>query len=239
MADVGAKSGKLLTSDAGAAEQIPVILSPTGPIVTNALIYHITPVENLASIARDGILCDLIAVATDVASVNIGYDHIKERRRQRLVTVGPRGTLDHYVPFYFAPRSPMLYTISKGNVEDSGTQSHIVHLVVNVDHVVDQGLSYVFTDGHAEMAVSGQYTDLADLTKIDWDLMKFVMWNDTNAYPNRKQKRQAEFLVHHHCPWDLVTSIGVMDTEALQMVQDVLRGIAPLPSIAVHRDWYY
>ena len=49
--------------------------------------------------------------------VDIAYQGIQDRRATTRVPCGAEGVLHDYVPFYFAPRSPMLYTIHKGNVE--------------------------------------------------------------------------------------------------------------------------
>ena len=145
-------------------------------------IYHITHLDNLPSIvSQTGICCDRIEISQELATVSIAHEHIKERRRRRLVTVGPQGTLADYAPFYFAPRSPMLYVIHMGNVEGyTEGQNAIVHLVVYIEDIVARGVPFVFTDGHAEMEVSSQFTDLADLHKIDWALMDSRLWNDIN-----------------------------------------------------------
>jgi len=204
-------------------------------------IYHITHVANLLSIINyGGICCDSLESAAKIASVSIAYQHIKERRRRRLIRVGPGGTLADYVPFYFAPRSPMLYTINRGNVEQyTDGQRPIVHLVVYIEVIVSEGTPFVFTDAHAEMEVSEQFTDLSKLSEIDWELMASRWWNDTIEYPNRKQRRQAEFLVHKFCPWKLVSEIGVMNKEVAELVAGMLGGSTVQPQITVHPEWYY
>ena len=66
--------------------------------MTNRAIYHITHVENLASIVRQARLwSDAQRVAQGFASTNIGYSHIKARRMRRVVTVAAGGTLGEYV----------------------------------------------------------------------------------------------------------------------------------------------
>ena len=47
---------------------------------------------------------------------NIAYESIQDRRSIKSVPCGVGGSLHDYVPFYFAPRSPMLYTIHRGNL---------------------------------------------------------------------------------------------------------------------------
>ena len=204
-------------------------------------IYHITHLANLPSIVSSGgICCDSIEGEEQLATVSIAHKTIKDRRRDWPVTVGPGGTLADYVPFYFAPRSPMLYTIHKGNVEnyDKG-QKLIVHLVVYIEDLEAKGYQCVFTDGHAVMQMSEQYTDPACLSKIDWNIMNSRWWNDTVDDPDRKRRRQAEFLVHRLCPWPLVHEIGVINPQVYDLVIEKLADTKSRPTIAVRPDWYY
>lgn len=137
-------------------------------------IYHITHVDNLAAIvAEGGLWCDREAADRGLAKVGIAHQHIKERRAKRRVPIGPGGTLDDYVPFYFAPRSPMLYSIHGGYVEGyADGQRSAVHLVSSVQAVSATGAPCVFSDGHAEMDLSDFFDDLDGLNKIDWKIMK-------------------------------------------------------------------
>ena len=117
----------------------------------------------------------------------------------------------------------MLYVIHKGGVDGyTEGQNPIVHLVTHIEQVVARRIPFVFTDGHADIEVSGQYTNLDDLQRVDWKLMESQYWNDTNEHPDRKRRRQAEFLVHQLCPWDLVNEIGVFDLATEQRVAAVL-----------------
>src|SRR5690606_28302780 len=100
-------------------------------------LYHITHIDNLPGILSDGALCcDRVREEQKKLAISIAHQHIKERRAKRPVQtlegriVAAGGTLADYVPFYFAPRSPMLYTIDRGNVEGyAGGQKSIVYLV--------------------------------------------------------------------------------------------------------------
>ncbi len=54
---------------------------------------------------------------------------------------GPSGTLDDHVPFYFAPRSPMLYSIHGGYVEGYVVgQRSVIHLVSSAEAVSAAGV---------------------------------------------------------------------------------------------------
>ena len=134
----------------------------------------------------------------------------------------------------------MLYTIHKGNVENYAEgQKPIVHLVVYIEDLEAQGYQYVFTDGHAVIHMSEQYTDHADLAKIDWSIMDSKWWHDTIDHPDRKRRRQAEFLVYKLCPWALVSEIGVIDKQVTDLVTEKLAGTKCRPTISVRPAWYY
>ena len=87
-----------------------------------------------------GLWCDAERLARRLGSVGIAHQHIKERRARKVVPVASGGTLADYVPFYFAPRSPMLFAIHKGAVEDyRESQREILHLVSSIDAVQPGG----------------------------------------------------------------------------------------------------
>ena len=204
-------------------------------------IYHITHVDNLPSIlAAGGLHCDGCVGKAAQNLVSIAYDHIKERRAGRTVPCGPGGVLADYVPFYFAPRSPMLYTISRGNVPGyAGGQSEVIHLVSSAEKVKEAKLGFVFTEGHAVMGFTEFFDDLADLTRIDWPLMRSKFWNDTDQYPDRKRRRQAEFLVLRFFPWSLITHIGVRNDKMKERVDAYLEDTDMQPHVDKRSGWYY
>ena len=200
-------------------------------------IYHITHVRNLAGIiAERGLHCDRNAQARK--SVNIGHQHIKDRRLNRVVPIPPGHTVGDYVPFYFAPRSPMLYAISRGAVAGyQEGQAPVIYLCSSAEAVNQAGLQFVFTEGHAEMAYTDFFNDLNDLDKVDWALMRARYWHDTNDDPDRKRRRQAEFLIYNFFPWELVSYIGVYDRATAEGVGAIIKGGSP--ELGVELGWYY
>lgn len=202
-------------------------------------IFHITHVSNLNGIINHGgLACDRQAQALDHTC--IGYGHIKARRMVRPVQCGPGGTLGDYVPFYFAPRSPMLFTISRGNVPGyTGGQTQIVHLVSSAEAVHKAGLTFVFTEGHAVISISKFFTNLADLKKVDWKIMAARYWHDTDTDGDRKRRREAEFLVQNQLPWNLIQNIGVYDKNIEARVTQILETVEHKPDVTVERGWYY
>ncbi len=163
-------------------------------------LYHITHVDNLPSIIEAGGLLANNSVA-EGGYVNIAHESIQRRRRSKRVPCGPGGLLHDYAPFYLGRKSPMLYAISKSTVEgyEQG-QAPVIYLGSKVEAVIAAGLPFVFTDGHAAMDLTDFYDDLANLGQIDWPLMSATYWLDNEEYPDRKRRRQAEFLIHQFAP---------------------------------------
>ena len=158
----------------------------------------------------------------------------------RTVPVGRGGTLGDYVPLYFAPRSPMLYSISRGNVPTyQEGQGPIVHLVASAEAIAVRGLPYVFTDGHADVELTRFYGSLAQLNKVDWPLMRARFWSDTIDDPDRKRRRQAEMLVHGFLPWDLIMAIGVQKRSTERLALGAIGHASHQPPVSFQPDWYY
>jgi hypothetical protein len=202
-------------------------------------IYHITHKKNLPPIIRgDGLSCD--SKMAGGKCVTIGYQSLKDRRAEKLVNVSKGGTLADYVPFYFAPRSPMLYRISRGSVDSyKGGQAPIIYLVSTVEDVNGKGIPFFFTDGHAVMELSEQYEAVSDLNKVDWRVLEGKYWYDTDQDGDRSRRRQAEFLVHDFFPWSLVQQVVVINSEMKKCVENMIDKATHKPKVVVNSAWYY
>ena len=92
-------------------------------------IYHITHIDNLPSIVKEGLVSDAAMIARGGQAKMIGMSHIKQRRLSLPVSCHPGDHVGDYVPFYFCSRSVMLYLIYMRNAELTyrDGQSAIVH----------------------------------------------------------------------------------------------------------------
>lgn len=204
-------------------------------------IYHITHMDCLESmLSHGGIFTKKECYRLGLTVVNISHDNIQSRRASTNVPCGAGGTLHDYVPCYFAPRSPMLYTINQNNVQgyDEG-QGPIIHIVSSAQTVASNCAGWVFTDGHAIVDLTDFYDDLGDLDEVDWDIMTTKYWYDTQADGDRKRRRQAEFLVHQFLPWKLVHEIGVMTPAIEAWIRSICANKGVRTLVNVHRNWYY
>jgi hypothetical protein len=133
------------------------------PIPTD--IFHITPVSNLISIlSKGGLYAKNQHQQMGVGYTNIAHQNIQERRANAQVPCGARGNLHDYVPFYFAPRSPMLHAINRGNVSSyPHGQESIIYLVSQAQSIQQASCRFVFTDGHGTMLLTQFFDGLNDL----------------------------------------------------------------------------
>ncbi|MYJ14840.1 MAG: DUF4433 domain-containing protein [Acidimicrobiia bacterium] len=205
------------------------------------LLYHLTHVDNLPSIANDGLRSDGDVEDNDLLEVDIGNQDVKARRRRMAVPVGPGGVVADYVPFYFAPRSPMLFAIHRGGVATfSGGQRGLVYLVARVGAIVDRGLGFALTDRNAASALARFSDRIDDLEEfVDWPLMAAKMWNDTLEDPDRMSRRMAEFLVHERVPWDTFIALVARTDEEAENAAARLGNLRGEIQIVVRPRWYY
>ena len=205
------------------------------------LLYHFTHIDNLPSIIRHGLRSDTLVRADRSLAVEIGKDNIKSGRRQRTVPVRPGGVVADYVPFYFAPRSPMLYTVTRGNVPTyQGGQEPLVYLLTDCDHLLQVGSTCVFTDRNPYWEYAAYFDDIRQLDElVDWDLMAARIWKNTVEEPDRVERRMAELLVHELVPFEAILGIAVHDAATQTRVEQLLAQIAEPPVVAVRADWYF
>ncbi|MDE3037104.1 MAG: DUF4433 domain-containing protein [Pseudomonadota bacterium] len=214
-------------------------------------IFHITALENLPSILETGYLYATNHIPCDHCS--IANEEVQRTRASKPVPLPPHGVIHDYVPFYFAPRSPMLYVNHKGSIQNARPQEEIVHLVTTAQIIEKAELPFVFYDRHAVKALAQPYNDLEHLNKIDWELFfepppgnggYAAYWHDNPNGSNpkwigRKEVRQAEFLVHKQLPWQLIAGIATIDKDKAEQVEAILKRYKQKTQVVVKREWYY
>jgi hypothetical protein len=198
------------------------------------LIFHITDVANLPGILAEGGLHSDMAMAQRNPTV-IGYTHIKERRMKeiRIACCGGR-FVGEFVPFYYCPRSPMLFTINKGNTgHPAGCQRTIVHLVSTVAVGIGLERSWAISDGNAGARYASFYANLKALAGLDWAAIRATDWR------GKTSQKMAEFLVADFFPWTGFHAVGCYNGTVARQVLDLLNSQHHRPTVTVEPGWYY
>ena len=206
-------------------------------------IYHITHVDNLPSILVDGGLwSDAAMIARGGPAASIGMSNIKQRRLRLPVKCHPGDCVGDFVPFYFCPRSIMLYLIHCANHPELSYrdgQGPIVHLEADLHETVtwaqSTGRRWAFSLSNAGAAYTEFRNRLEQLGEVDWAAVAATDFRS----PEVKEGKQAEFLVQEFFSWHLVRRIGVA-SEAVQLrVLQALSGSGHRPVVEIRRNWYF
>ncbi|MCA3175691.1 MAG: DUF4433 domain-containing protein [Burkholderiales bacterium] len=205
-------------------------------------LYHIAHVDRLPSIvATGGLLSDAMVQAQGLGGTMIGMNHIKQRRLTELQLASHPGLfVGACVPFYFCPRSVMLYLIHRRNAELAyqGGQASIIHLQADLGAVVAwanaQPARWAFTLSNAGSYFFEDRNDLARLGEINWAAVQATDWRG-----GLKEGKQAEFLLEQWFPWHLIERIGVHSATVYGQVVNALPAHGHRPMVEVLTDWYY
>ena len=210
---------------------------------SNPKIYHITHVDNLPSIiAAGGISSDAQRIRQGLVNTNIGMTEIKRRRLVLAVGCCPGTTVGEYVPFYFCPRSIMLFLIHRGNHPELSYrdgQRPIVHLEADLNKVVQwaeaNNRQWAFSKSNAGAYYTQFFNRLAQLNEIDWAAVTALDFRDSMI----KEGKQAEFLVFDEFPWRFIEQIGVIDQQIAEQVAPLVSQAVYQPTVNIQRGWYY
>ena len=217
-------------------------------VPTQPKVYHIVHVDRLLSIVADGCLyCDAEIARRTPPGTTIGMAKIKQLRcEERALSSYPDLMVGGCVPFYFCPRSVMLYVIHLRNHQDltyRGGQEPIIHLEADLHAVVAWANKHcrrwAFTLSNAGARYFEDRADLSLLGDINWGAVQTNRWSGSGIDRSVKEGKQAEFLLEHSFPWQLVERIGVHSQASYQQAVNALPTNGHLPPVEIRADWYY
>ena len=205
-------------------------------------IYHIVHIDRLASIvAKGGLWCDKKVKLQGLSGTGIGINQIKDRRSTRALVSQPGLRVGDCVPFYFCPRSVMLYVISQKNHPDLNYrdgQDSIIHLEADLYNTVGWAernfQRWAFTLSNAGSNYFKDRSDLGKLDEINWGAVQSNHWKG-----GLMEEKQAEFLLAEKFPWHLVERVGVQNGAIYTRVSNVLLNHLYQPFVRVIPEWYY
>ena len=208
----------------------------TTPIPKHPKIYHITHVDNLENIVQDGYLFSDSTRVQRQGDIVIGMDNIKIRRLNLPISGYPDTKVGDRVPFYFCPRSIMLYVIHCANHPDLAYrdgQEPIIHIEADLHSVVQwaekKQRHWAYSLSHAGSDYAQIYSDLDHLDEIDWNAVAARDWSEQDI----REAKQAEFLVQQSLPWFLVERIGVYSQEIAHKVYTAMSDTKHRPRVEI------
>jgi hypothetical protein len=191
-----------------------------------------THIENIPHILSCGI------VRKDSSNANPNYISIGDislidTRAKKSVNIsnGNRSVrlksvvLGDFIPFYFGIRMPMLYVAQHGGnyVEKATPPQDIVYTACNLNSIIQYGINFYFSDGHATDAFTLFYdsTKVTELsTIINWSAIKSSYWGGEDNLEVKRQK-QAEFLSASDIPANLLHGFFCYNETAKQRLMEM------------------
>jgi ssDNA thymidine ADP-ribosyltransferase DarT-like protein len=206
-------------------------------------IYHITHGRNLSQIVSQGVWSDAQRIARKLDTKVVGMSAIKERRLKELtVNCHPGTKVGEFVPFFFCPRSIMLYILHLGNhpdVDYSGGQAPIIHLQADLHATVqwadENSVRWAFSKSNAGARYCDFFGSLERLVEVNWPAVQSTDFRSATV----KEGKQAEFLLFDWFPWELVERIGVINRKRQEAVEKLLKTADHQPPVTIERGWYY
>lgn len=205
-------------------------------------IYHFTDASNLPGILDSGHIYCKSSLPPGKQKADASHYDLQEKRKITRVKCGPGGVLPDYVPFFFAPQSPMMSAIAHGKVKGcSKNTSRLIYVVSSVRSIEEAGLGFAFTDGHPIMAFTKSYDDVGQIDQVDWEVMQMQYWRDTDEDPDRSRRRMAEFLVYGSLPWSVVEFLAVKNSDMRTRLSKYLNDerTHKTKPIRVEPNWYF
>jgi hypothetical protein len=204
-----------------------------------ALIFRIIHQENLPWVLENGLHCG--NSPTRAANwVSIGNQDLIATRARWPVKLPPGGVLNDYVPFYFTPFSVMMFNINTGR---NGVTQHpkqdILILVSSLHRIQAMGLTFLFTDSHANNRLVKPYNNLADLDKIDWEILQRRDFKRDPDDPGKFSRYQAEALVHKHCPIQGLSGIVCHNNHVKMQIEQAIAARAATLPVIERPGWYF
>lgn len=144
----------------------------------------------------------------------------------------------------------MMYKLWMGGVPSfTGDHRDLVYFVTDVGSVLEAGLPFAISDRNAAAALAeftADVTVLGDLAApppqsqfVDWPLMNETWWHKTDEYPDRMERRMAEFLVHDRTPLEVMVGIAAYSEAHKATVKRLFEEAGRSVRVETRPGWYY
>lgn len=185
--------------------------------------YRITHINNLSSLLQNGIVNKYHSNAGN-NYIEIGNSEIIDVRSTTPVKISNYGMIGDYVPFYFTPKSIMLYNIITGYWHPKVPKRNRNEISVIRCLIAElvKFPQWFFTDGQGNDMISNHYNNLVNLSQIDWQSIQKNDFSKSDGDYDRPRRYQAEFLVHRQIPLTSIESLNVYNDQVEKDVTKIL-----------------
>lgn len=183
-------------------------------ILADTYIYRIIHLDNLEFILRSGNLTNKFSEEANPDYTGIGEAVLIGKRESQTIITADIGKehnpSNDFLPFYFHPKSVMLYRIQTGHKVTKRAPDSIIYLVYKLDEIIDN-VEYLFTDGHGYASFTSWYENVGNLSLLDIQDIIREQWKNTEDDPDRMRRKQAEFWIKQPLSLDGIKGIATYD----------------------------
>ncbi len=180
--------------------------------------FRITHIDNISHIIKYGL------TTSDSPYRNSNYVSIGDSQiidiRKSIQYEGIKA--NECIPFYFGPRSPMLYVIQHGyNGVEQQSPEKIVYCVLRLSDIIESNLECFFTNGHALSALTDFFgkESLKFVDEIiDYNDVYAKYWN-SDIDLDLKRRKEAELLIKTDIPAKYIKGYVVYNNKAKAILQ--------------------
>lgn len=191
-------------------------------------LHYITPLANIPSIFRHGILSHNRAARLPHESV--AMPEIQDRRRRRAVPGGM--PLHNYANLYICARNPMLYRLLDQHLQLSVLSVHTNVLDLNCTVIADRNASSDYT--RFSPAPGG-------LIHVDKELVFAEYWTHEDVFEEWRHKsiKCAEVLVPDRVPFDYIRGAYVSSENSHAALIEILNREGIELKIKINRHLFF
>lgn len=203
----------------------------------NALIFRITHRGNVPWILENGLHC-ASSNLRDPKFIAIGKPDLIQRRERRRIDAPPGGTLADYVPFYFAPRTPMLGNVRFGRGVQQRANEEIVFVISSLHLLREHGVEFLFTDRHAATRYTRFSSSLSDLAWLPWEDFQARRFKKDLDKLDRFEQYQAEALAFRYVPVGALRGIACYARNVKARLEEAITERGLEVKTYVRTSWY-
>lgn len=180
-------------------------------------LYFITPIENMPSIFKYGLLSHNKIKISKISHKSIAHDDVQKLRENKVIPGGKR-KLHDYVNLYFNPRNSMMFS-------RKALHAQICVLGINADILTQSQI--IITDGNASSAYTRFFSTSDGLKHLDKDLVFSEDWRDRDHYEmcRKRSAACAEALVPDQLSASCITKTCVSCQATCEEVKSILGDI--------------
>ncbi len=191
-------------------------------------LFYITPIENLPSIIKIGLVC--YTKSLKLRAKSIADSQVQERREK--IIPGTKLKVHSFVNLYFNPRNPMMF-------KRRSMHEELCVLAIHKSILDEDGV--ILADGNASSDYTRFYPSPDGLKELNSDYIFAEYWTHEDYFEGLRRKRQicAETLVPKNLEVGFISGIYVSCKGTLDRVVELLGDHSLQKKVTINTNLFF